>query len=429
MEYSYYKTIEKLSKKGSIPGLETMGRLLDILQHPEKELKIIHAAGTNGKGSTLAFLAGILQAAGYRVGRYISPTIQCYEERFQINDRFISGDRLDTYFRDIEEASDKMSGEGRQTPTIFEVETAIALEYFRDERVDYALIETGMGGLLDATNVIEHPYLTILTSISEDHKAFLGDSLEEIALHKAGIIKRNVPVILAPNKKVVNDLVENTARKLEAPFIRIRNEDISHLLDTPTGSSFRYLGEAYDIKLPGCHQVENAVTAIQAALLIRKMSGSGIPGPDDIREGLNSTRWPGRLELIREDPPFYMDGAHNPDGARRLACFLQKHFTKGKIVYIMGVLRDKEYTRMLDYLMPLAARVYVFTPANQRGLEAGKLAEAVASCHVPVTICDNVNEAVKKAWEESTDADCFVLCGSLSFMEEFRKDVYQKPVF
>ena len=424
-EYRYYKTIEKLSKKGSVPGLETMGHLLDLLGHPEKEGKIIHVAGTNGKGSTLAFLAAILKEAGYEVGRYISPTVLCYEERFQINGRFIPQDRLEEYFQRIEEISVLMKERGWESPTIFEAETAIALLYFRDEKVDYALIETGMGGLEDATNVIEHPLLTILTSISEDHKAFLGDTLEEIACQKAGIIKKNVPVILAVNEAVVNDVVRKTCERVGARCVTVKKEDFSDIRETPTGSDFCYLGEEYLIKLPGCHQIENAANAIQAALLIRNAEGPDSVNLIHIKEGLAQASWPGRLELIEEDPPFYMDGAHNPDGARKLASFLQKHFTNSKIIYIMGVLRDKDYPLMLEYLMPLAACVYVFTPGNQRGLEARELAKAVDSRHIPVTICENVNEAVERARTEQKDADCFVLCGSLSFMEEFRHNVYR----
>ncbi len=425
-EYSYYKTIEKLSRKGSVPGLETMGHLLDLLGHPEEELSIIHVAGTNGKGSTLAFLAAILKEAGNEVGRYISPTILCYEERFQINGRFIPRDRLESYFQKMEEISDLMREKGWETPTIFEAETAIALLYFRDEKVDYALIETGMGGLKDATNIIEHPFLSIITSISEDHKAFLGDSLEEIACQKAGIIKNNVPVILAINEEVVNDVVKKTCERVGAQCNVTQKGDLCEIRETPTGSAFRYLGEEYYINLPGFHQIENAVTAISAALLIRERKGSDSVSMENIKTGLSHTRWPGRLELIAENPPFYMDGAHNPDGARKLAAFLQKHFTNRRIIYIMGVLRDKDYPLMLEYLMPLASWVYVFTPGNQRGLEATELAKAVDSCQVPVTICDDVNEAVHRARTEQKDADCFVLCGSLSFMEEFRNNVYRQ---
>ena len=425
-DYSYHKTIEKLSRKGSVPGLETMGHLLDLLGHPEEELSIIHVAGTNGKGSTLAFLAAILKEAGNEVGRYISPTILCYEERFQINGRFIPRDRLESYFQRIEEISDLMREKGWETPTIFEAETAIALLYFRDEKVDYALIETGMGGLKDATNIIEHPFLSIITSISEDHKAFLGDSLEEIACQKAGIIKNNVPVILAINEEVVNDVVKKTCERVGAQCNVTQKGDLCEIRETPTGSAFRYLGEEYHINLPGSHQIENAVTAISAALLIRERKGPDSVSMENIKTGLSHTRWPGRLELIADDPPFYMDGAHNPDGAKKLAAFLQKHFTNRRIIYIMGVLRDKDYPLMLEYLMPLASWVYVFTPGNQRGLEATELAKAVDSCQVPVTICDDVNEAVHRARTEQKDADCFVLCGSLSFMEEFRNNVYRQ---
>ena len=199
MKYHYYEIIEKLKKRGSIPGLESIRRLLDELNHPEDKLRIVHIAGTNGKGSVFAFLSSILQEGGYRVGRYISPTIQCYEERFQIDGNFIEKEKLERYFMTVEDASNRVEDQYGVKPTLFEVETAISFLYFAEENVDFALVETGMGGTLDATNIIAHPILTVISSISYDHKGILGDTLEEIAAQKAGIIKERIPVIVSEN--------------------------------------------------------------------------------------------------------------------------------------------------------------------------------------------------------------------------------------
>lgn len=421
-DYKYLETIKNLSKKGSVMGIETMKNLLDTLDHPEEDLKIVHCAGTNGKGSTLAFLSGILVECGYKVGRYISPTIFCYEERFQINGIFIEPDRLETYFAMIEEASAKMEANGMATPTAFEAETAIALLYFKEEAVDYALIECGMGGLMDATNAIECPYLSIITSISEDHKAVLGNTLEEIAKQKAGIIKPMVPVVLGCNDIAVRKVVVDAANAVGSVCEEISREDINIIEETPIGTTFSCGEETYKICLPGRHQVENAMTALFASRILSIFPGGEQISDDKVKEGLFKTRWPGRLELLATNPAFYMDGAHNPDAALRLSEFLEKHFTNKKIVYIMGVLGDKEYDIMLTYLMPLASEVFVFTPNNARGLDANKLAKTMEPYHVPVTVCDGVCQAVETALASTKDVDCYVLCGSLSFMEEFRRN-------
>ncbi len=431
-EYRYQKTIERLNRKGRVFGLETMTRLLDLLDHPERDLKIIHVAGTNGKGSTIAFLDAILRKSGYSVGRYISPTIFCYEERFGINGGFISGDRLEEYYACLEEVTARMEEKGLNTPTLFEAETAIALMFFRDEKVDYALIEAGLGGASDATNAVETTFLSVITSISEDHKDVLGDTVEAIALQKAGIIRPGVPVVLAVNRESVADVVKKAAEKAGSECLCIRPGDYRILEEGPTGNRFFFREESYSIRLPGRHQAENAVTAVRAALLLHTMPGGEKITIRAVKEGLEEARWPGRLELIRRDPPFYLDGAHNPDGALKLAAFLEKHFTNKRIIYIMGVLKDKDYPGMLSCLIPLASHVYTFTPGNPRGLSAQDLAAAVRSRSVETTVCGDVNEAVELALAREKEADCFVLCGSLSFMEDFFRGKYyadRKPSF
>ena len=430
--YRYQETIEKLNRKGRVFGLDTMTRLLDLLGRPERELKIIHVAGTNGKGSTIAFLDTILRKSGYSVGKYISPTIFCYEERFGINGSYISGDRLEEYYACLEKVMAEMEKEGLTTPTLFEAETAIALMYFRDEKVDYALVEAGLGGASDATNAVEATFMSVITSISEDHKDVLGDTVEAIALQKAGIIRPGVPVVLAVNRDTVVNVIEKTAEQAGSECLCIRPQDYLVLEEGATGNRFLFRGERYSIRMPGGHQTENAMTAVRAAMLLHTMPGGDRITIRAIKEGLEETRWPGRLELIRRNPPFYLDGAHNPDGASKLAVFLEKHFTKKRIIYIMGVLKDKDYHGMLSCLIPLASHVYAFTPANPRGLSAEDLAAAVRAFSVETTVCMDVNEAVELAVAEEKQADCFVLCGSLSFMEDFYRGKFyadRKPPF
>ena len=440
MEYQYHKIIEKLKKRGSTPGLEPVRALLAALKHPEEKIAVVHIAGTNGKGSVFAFLSAILQEGGYRVGRYISPTIHSYEERFQINGQEISPEKLEKYYVRMERAMEQMERTQQPSlrqPTLFEVETALAFLYFAEEQVDVALIETGMGGTYDATNVIEHPLLTVISSVSYDHKAFLGDTLEEIAGEKAGIIKENVPVVVEENVPEVCRIMQETAARKHAPCTLIRAADYQVETESVTGSTFIWKKHRFSIFLPGQHQTSNAVTALAAAEeLMERLPSEGrrklepgenarfIPAADkrlgwpEMERGLVNARWPGRLELLGERPYIFRDGAHNPDGARKLAQFLEKHFTNRRIIYIMGVLKDKEYEKMLAELMPLASEIYTFRPHNERGLSGEVLAACAQRFGVPSHCCQDVNEAIRRGREKAEQEDVIVICGSLSFMEE-----------
>lgn len=429
---NYISLIEELKKRGSVPGLDAIEGLLEELGHPEDNLKVVHIAGTNGKGSIFAYLSSILIAAGFKVGRYISPTISCYEERFQINGEYITKDELARLYNIVEEAMKREEEKTGLKPTLFEVETAISFLYFKEEKVDYALIEVGMGGRMDATNVIRHPELTVISSISYDHQAFLGDTLEEIAWQKAGIIKESCPVVLSENSDEVCKVIEQEATKKKVKCIEIKPTDYEVLSETPYGSTFLWKEQRYETKLPGRHQVSNAVTALAASeYLFRKdyeKNNARKAIAEELDEmnvksaqqgGIIRTCWPGRLEVLKKEPLFYRDGAHNPDGAKKLAAFLQKYFTNKKIIYIMGVLKDKEYKKMLRYLMPMAKEVYVFKPKNERGLSVQILADTIKEvADVSVTIESDVNAAVFRALDTAKPDDVLVACGSLSFMEE-----------
>ena len=429
---NYISLIEELKKRGSVPGRDAIEGLLEELGHPEDNLKVVHIAGTNGKGSIFAYLSSILIAAGFKVGRYISPTISCYEERFQINGEYITKDELARLYNIVEEAMKREEEKTGLKPTLFEVETAISFLYFKEEKVDYALIEVGMGGRMDATNVIRHPELTVISSISYDHQAFLGDTLEEIAWQKAGIIKESCPVVLSENSDEVCKVIEQEATKKKVKCIEIKPTDYEVLSETPYGSTFLWKEQRYETKLPGRHQVSNAVTALAASeYLFRKdyeKNNARKAIAEELDEmnvksaqqgGIIRTCWPGRLEVLKKEPLFYRDGAHNPDGAKKLAAFLQKYFTNKKIIYIMGVLKDKEYKKMLRYLMPMAKEVYVFKPKNERGLSAQILADTIKEvADVSVTIESDVNAAVFRALDTAKPDDVLVACGSLSFMEE-----------
>ena len=274
--------------------------------------------------------------------------------------------------------------------------------------------------------------LTVISSISYDHKAILGDTLEEIACQKAGIIKESAPVVLSENPEEVCKVVKHEAAEKKVHCIEVKPQDYEILAETPYGSTFLWKEQRYETKLPGNHQISNAVTALTASEYLfekdyeKNEARKKIPKELDTMNikaaqqgGIIRTIWPGRLEVLKKEPLFYRDGAHNPDGARKLASFLQKHFTNKRIIYIMGVLKDKEYTKILQYLMPMAKKVYVFRPNNERGLSAEILANTIKEkADVPVMIEPDVNAAVSKALEAAQPEDILVACGSLSFMEE-----------
>ena len=419
MEKEY---ISELDRRGIVPGMDSILRLLREVGNPHKNLPVIHIAGTNGKGSTFAFLDSILRCRGFKVGRYLSPAICGYREKFQINGSFIEEEELADLFACLKEADRRIQDQGFPGPTLFEVETVISFLYFSRHGVDYVLLETGMGGRDDATNVIEKPLLSVISSISFDHMAFLGGSLSEIAAHKAGIIKPGCPVVTAANPPEVMQVLRRRALELEAPMTEVSPARI--LEENPEGSTFVWKGWSFHCPLPGAHQVENACLALEAGRILLEEEREEDLFPI-MQEGIRRTVWPGRLELLARDPLFYRDGAHNIDGINRLKSFVEKHFTNRKIIYIIGVLKDKEYDEMVRLLIPSASVFYVFSPKNKRGLDAEILAEIIRKRGGAALVFPGVNEAVKKARETCSKEDVMILCGSLSFMEEMKEDAWK----
>ena len=427
---NYEKIADRLSSRGSQPGLETITELLRRLGDPQNDLPVIHIAGTNGKGSTGSFIASILMEAGFRVGRTMSPMIECYRDQFRINDTLISEPDLDRLFRRIDEAGRQMEEDGLAGPTLFEAETALALLYFQENHVDYALVETGMGGLYDATNVFDRPLAAVITSISMDHMAFLGDRIEDIAAHKAGIIRPGCPVILAENPEKVKEVVRKTAGREGAPLNIVSEQDYQIVEETPEGGAFTWKGQLFHVSMPGRHQISNAVTALMTvSVLLPELAEKDI---DILRSGLEKTRLPGRMERICKNPVIYRDGAHNPDGVSRLVSFVEKHFTNRRIVYIIGILKDKDYELMMQMLVPTGQAFYVFRPDNPRGLDAEKLTETIrhySKAGQDIHPCRDVNMALTKALQdESHDGSVFIVCGSLSFMRDMDGDLVKKVI-
>lgn len=417
--------VDELRPLGSVMGLDTMRRLCAALGDPQDELKFVHIAGTNGKGSTLACISTIMQEAGYRVGRYISPTVKGYRERFQVNGREITQSGLCKYLEKVKAAAERMAAEGEAHPTLFEVETAVAFLYFLDKECDLVVLETGLGGALDATNVVNTTLVSVFSPISMDHMDILGESLEEIALVKAGIIKNKCYVISVKQDPEVMKVLRQSALIKKAKFLTADISRAKRIRYGVTKQEFDY--DKYKnlaVSLPGQFQIENAVLAVEAVLALVRC-GFRVP-EEKLRQGLFAAKWPGRFDVIAKRPLFIADGAHNEDAAKKLAESIRFYFTNRKIIYIMGMLQDKEYDKVIRHTFELASHIITVTPpVPGRALTALELAQAARAYHKAVTAADSVQEAVEIAYLlTGKDKDAVIVAfGSLSYLGELMDTV------
>lgn len=410
--------LDEVSKYGSVLGLDTIRGLLRELGNPQDDLEFIHIAGTNGKGSVLAYTSTILSEAGYRIGRYVSPTVVSYLERIQIDGKMITEESFAGLIRRIKEAIARMKAVGEPHPTVFEIETAMAFLYFRERKCDFVVLETGFGGLLDATNVIGAPVCAVFSSISRDHMGILGDTLEEIAQNKAGIIKKGCIVVTTGQKKEVKAILQKEAEKKGCPFIEADRNAVEILEENYRGSCFSYKGyKELRISLAGRHQIENAVTVLEVIESLKR-KGYVIP-MDCVYRGMEKTVWIGRFSCILEHPLVIVDGAHNEEAAQRLCENIQRYLKNRRLIYIMGVFRDKEYEKIAQIMCPFACSVYtVDLPDTQRTLPAECLAEVVKKYCVSVRAEKSVEAAVDAALAKAEEEDVILVFGSLSYLGE-----------
>lgn len=413
--------IQNTNKFGSVLGLDNIRELLERLGNPQDQLRVVHIAGTNGKGSTLAFLAGIFRESGYRAGRYVSPASFSYEERFRINEENISKKDLCFYMEKIKNVAEEMVKDGLSHPTMFEIETALSFLYFLDKKVDVVLLETGMGGRLDATNVVKKPIATVIVSIGMDHMQFLGDTLEKIASEKAGIIKEGCPVISYDNTKEVNEVIKNKAKQMHAKVTFVNSAGIRVLQESLNGESFSYRSsdgrwyEKIEIPLLGRHQINNAALALETLNVIKNYYCISDFQTED---GMRKTIWRGRIEILEREPMVICDGAHNPDGAKSLLSFLQNNFTNQRLIYIMGVLSDKDYEQMVQILAPAADKIYTVAPDNPRALSSRELCNCISKYHQNVEERQRLAECLSEVRQKAEKDDVIIICGTLSFQNE-----------
>ncbi|MBP1564253.1 MAG: bifunctional folylpolyglutamate synthase/dihydrofolate synthase [Oscillospiraceae bacterium] len=413
--------ISEAENYGIVPGLENISVLCRELSDPQDKLKFIHIAGTNGKGSVGTFLNSILTEAGYKTGRYVSPAVMDYLEKIQICSVNICEEKFAKCTQRVKEAVDRMLEKGYPHPTVFEIETAIAFCCFESEKCDCVLLETGMGGKSDATNIIKNNILTVITSISLEHTQFLGSTIEQIATEKAGIIKPNSNVVtIAQNPKVI-DILRNTCT-LKSAYLKISKiYNISDYNYQDYIQTFSY-NDFKDIKIKmlGKFQTENAVLAIDACKLLAD-SGFKIEN-EQIYSGLLNAQWSGRFEIIKDTTPlFIIDGAHNEAAASRLRETIDIYFSDKKIVYIIGTFSDKNYHEIAKLTTKRAMKIYTISTKGKRSLDADTLAKAIKPYNPNVIAMPSISDAIDRSFQE--ECDVIIAFGSLSFLGEVKRYV------
>ena len=407
--------IHSVCWKGMVPGLGRIQELLEKMGNPHKDLKCIHIAGTNGKGSTAAMTASILRKAGYRTGLYTSPYIYQFGERMQVNGEMISDEELIAITEYVKPLADTMA----ETPTEFELITAIAFAFFKKKGCDIVVLEVGLGGLLDATNVIDTPEVAVITNIGLDHTDILGNTLEEIAFNKAGIIKENGHAVIYRGTAGVEKVFEDACRERNTK-LKKANFDGLKLKSHDLFEQVFDCGDYQDIHLPllGDHQLHNAAVVLAVAETLQEI-GWNIT-KENIYEGIRDVSWPGRFDIVCRDPLFIIDGGHNPQCLEALVKNIQDYLAGRRVIALTGVLADKDYGDMYKPVLPYIEQFVCVTPPNPRRLVATELAEHLQNVGAKATPCDTIPEGVKKAMELAGN-DGVVLCfGSLYTIGDIR---------
>ena len=407
--------IHSVCWKGSKLGLERTRELLGKLGNPEKKLKFIHIAGTNGKGSTAAMLASILEEAGYKVGLYTSPFINRFNERMQIDHEQIPDGELAELTERIRPLADAME----DAPTEFELITALAMVYFADHRCDIVVLEVGMGGELDSTNVIDVPEAAVIAAMGLDHVRELGPTMADIARAKAGIIKSGGDVVSYGGNSEADPVFEQVCRERGA---RLHQPDFSAIVPgsfSLEGQSFSY-GDLKDLRIPlaGEYQMKNAAVVLETVKVLQARGWRVTE--EHIRRGLANTRWPARFEVLQKDPVFIVDGGHNPHGIRATAQSLERLVPGRKFTFVTGVMADKDVESILGLIVPLADQFFTVRPDNPRAMSADELARRISAMGVKATACDSVAHGVQRAIQAEGPDGVAVALGSLYMSGEVR---------
>ena len=417
------KYITEVGNFGSNYGLERTYKLLEHLGNPERDLKLIHIAGTNGKGSTTSMITEILMGEGYKVGMYTSPFIEEFEERIQINRNNIPKESLAILMDEIKVAVDKVIEAGYNHPTEFEIITVLMLLYFKKENIDFGVIEVGLGGTLDSTNVIK-PIIQVITSISFDHTNLLGNTLEKIAREKAGIIKKGIPTVIYPQQEEVLKVIKNKCFEMDSELYIANNENLKFKnivnLDKPY-QLLKYNNEI-DILLPllGEHQIINLSVAMQAIEVLNNKNIIDI-SIANIVKSIKNVSWKGRLEVLSNNPYVVIDGAHNIQGIKTLSRNIKKYFKYENLYLILGILADKDVEEMIKIITPMAKKVYSVTPNSIRGELAESLKDEVSKFNKNCKAFAKYEEAYLEPLNDASEKDLILASGSLYMIGDMRK--------
>ena len=407
--------IHSICWKGSKLGLDRTRELLGKLDDPQKELKFIHIAGTNGKGSTAAMLSSILEEAGYRVGLYTSPFINRFNERMQVNHQPIPDEELAALTEYVRPHADAMA----DSPTEFELITALAMVWFARQKCDIVVLEVGMGGELDSTNIIDVPEAAVIAAMGMDHVKELGPTMADIARAKAGIIKEGGRVVSYGGNPEADEVIAAVCRARKAS---LRQPDFSAIVPGDfglEGQTFSYKGwRGLRIPLVGAYQMNNAAVVLETVEVLRQRGWS--VSDEAVRKGLADTRWPARFEVLRRDPVFIVDGGHNPHGIRATAESLSRLFPGRKITFVTGVMADKDVEHILGLIVPLADQFFTVRPDNPRAMDAGELAARIEAMGAKATACASVRDGVDRAIQAEGPHGVACALGSLYMSGEVR---------
>ncbi len=399
---------------GSKPGLERMAAMLDALGNPQDGMKFVHVAGTNGKGSCAAMTASVLKAAGYKTGLYTSPYLYRFNERMQIGGKEIEDDVLAELVTRVKPIAEAMEDH----PTVFELMTVTALLWYKKAGCDIVVLEVGLGGRFDATNVIPAPECAVIMNIGLDHTEILGDTLEQIAFEKAGILKPGTEAVLFQQTQSVTEVVQKRCDELGITLHIPDFDAIKVEFDSLYGQTFTYKGESYALPLLGAHQLKNAATVLEVVEVLR---GRGWKlEQSDVEHGLYAVHWPGRFELLSEEPLFVVDGGHNPQCALTVRDNLLRYFPDKRRILLLGVLRDKDYPALTEILNEAADEYICITPDSHRALPAGELADFLNRYNKPVAVCDSIRDGVSLALDRSDEGSVVCAVGSLYSVGEIR---------
>lgn len=407
--------IHSICWKGSKLGLDRTRELLGKLDDPQKELKFIHIAGTNGKGSTAAMLSSILEEAGYRVGLYTSPFINRFNERMQVNHQPIPDEELAALTEYVRPHADAMA----DSPTEFELITALAMVWFARQNCDIVVLEVGMGGELDSTNIIDAPEAAVIAAMGMDHVKELGPTMADIARAKAGIIKEGGRVVSYGGNPEADEVIAAVCRARNASLCQ---PDFSAIVPgdfSLEGQTFSYKGwRGLRIPLVGAYQMNNAAVVLETVEVLRQRGWS--VSDEAVRQGLADTRWPARFEVLRRDPVFIVDGGHNPHGIRATAESLSRLFPGRKITFVTGVMADKDVEHILGLIVPLADQFFTVRPDNPRAMDAGELAARIEAMGAKATACASVQDGVDRAIQAEGPHGVACALGSLYMSGEVR---------